>query len=114
MALEKRSEELPSPVLSDAENPKYRVLVGDLSCVFGVENCRATGKRVISECRLPVPGHGELCAVQELSLIQKRCREIGAIKYRLEEVRPLKMGTRQVRLAQICPPEVGTPKVGPR
>ena len=46
---------------------------------------------------MPVPGGYELSAVQELGLIQKSSDEIGTIKYRLEQVRPLQMRTRQVR-----------------
>ena len=80
--------------------------------VAAERNGGATGEGVIAESRLPVPGHGELCAVQELGLIQKSSGEIGAIKYCLEEVRSLQMGTRQVRLAQICSSEIGTSEIG--
>jgi hypothetical protein len=77
-------------------------------------NSRATGKLVIAERCLPVPGGNELSAVQELGSIQKSPGKISAIEYRFEEVSALKMRTRQIRPAQVRAPEIGTPKMGPR
>ena len=91
-----------------------RSRTGWLSRRRPVWNSRATGKRVIAEGRLPVSGNYELSAVQELGSIQKSPGKISAIEYRFEEVSALKMRTRQIRLAQIRAPEIGTSKVGPR
>src|SRR5262249_55693823 len=80
---------------------------------FLVRNCSATGKRVIAESRLPVLGHDELCAVQELGIAQKSSGEIGATKNRLEEVCPLQVGAGQVRPVQLRASEIGALKINP-
>jgi hypothetical protein len=63
---------------------------------------------------LPVPGDNELSAVQELDSIQKGPGKISAIEYRFEDVGAVEMRTRQIRRAQVRPPEIGTSKIGPR
>jgi len=88
--------------------------VGNLLRGHSVWNSRATGKRVIAEGCLPVSGDHELRAIQELGSIQKSPGKIGAIERRLEEVRAVYMGTRQIRPAQVRTSEIGTSKIGPR
>ena len=82
---------------------------GDLSCGFRVGNSRATGKRVVSESRLPVPGNNQLRAIEELGLTQERSRQIGAVEHCFEKVRPLNVSTRQTRVTQIRSSQIGIP-----
>src|SRR5207302_8085078 len=46
--------------------------------------------------------------------IEERPGKIGAVEHRFEEIRTLEMRTRQVRIATLCPPQIGAPKVSPR
>jgi hypothetical protein len=58
-----------------------------------VRNSCSTGKRLIPEGCLPVPGDDELSAIQKLGFCQEGPSKIGAIKYSFEKVRALEMGT---------------------
>ncbi len=71
----------------------YIASVGNLFRRHCVRNSCSTGKRLIPEGCLPVPSNDELSTIQKLSAIQISPGKIGAIKYRLEEVRALEMGT---------------------
>src|SRR6266851_9632512 len=72
-----------------------------------IRNSGAAAKRGIAVGRLPVPGGDELGAIQELGAIEERSGKIGAVEHRLEEVRPLHSGTRQVRIAALRAPQIG-------
>ena len=80
---------------------------------FPIRNRGATGKRLVTKGRLPVPSDDELGAIQKLGSSQEGPGKISVIKYRFEEVRTLKTGTRQIRTAESSSPEVGTAKIRP-
>src|SRR5438094_6427897 len=85
--------------------------VGNLFQGHSVRNRGTTGKRRITEGRLPVPSKDKLGTVQKSSSFQISPGEIGAIEYRFEEVRTLQTGTRQIRVAEFCSSEVGTAEI---
>ena len=60
---------------------------------------------------MPVPGDGQLRAIQELGSIEKGSGEVRTVEQCFEKICPLKVGSRQVRLAQVGSSEIGTPKI---
>jgi hypothetical protein len=58
--------------------------VGNLSQWHSVRNRGATGKRIITEGRLPVPRDGKLGTIEKLSSGQEGPGKIGAIEHHLE------------------------------
>jgi hypothetical protein len=74
----------------------------------------AAAKRVIAKRRLPVPSDDELGTIQELGAVKECSSEIGTVQQSFEEVRPLQVGSRQIRIAAFRSPKIGAPKVRPR
>jgi hypothetical protein len=79
-----------------------------------VWNSRATAKRLITEGRLPVPADHKLGAIQKLGAGQESPCKVGTIEYRFEEVRALEVGPGQIRVGELCSPEISIAKIGPR
>ena len=84
-----------SPAKSHATQPAFpKEFESLLLGLSAVRNGRAAGKRVVAECRLPVPGNSQLGAIQELGSLQEGSGEVGAIEHCFEKVRPFQIGIR--------------------
>src|SRR6516165_12625200 len=74
----------------------------------------AAAEFIIAKRRLPVPGDGQLRAIQELRAIEESPGEIGAVEHRLEQVRFLQVRAGELRVGKVGSPQIGTPQIGTR
>ena len=88
--------------------------MGNLVQERAVRKRGTTGKRVITDSGLPVPGNDELSAIKKLGSSQEGPRKIGTVEYRFKKVRTVQTGARQIRIAEVSPSQICAPKVRPR